>query len=215
LVRAAARKSDGNGCGQQRDQAGEQVLAQRATLLVREKGNRPLIYTHLVSDLLIGLSYVAISVTLAWIVYRARRGIPFHWLFLAFGMFIIACGATHFMEVTTLFKPLYWLSAYVKAITAAASLATAVALPLVTPNILQQVEAAALSEQRRVRLESANRELARAASELQELDQLKNNFVAQRAANLGTWEWRMADNRVTWSETVETMHGLPRGGQRG
>lgn len=129
-------------------------------------GDRPLIYTHLVSDLLIGLSYVAISVTLAWIVFRANRGIPFHWLFLAFGMFIIACGGTHFMEVVTLFKPLYWLSAYVKGITAAASLATAVALPLVTPHILQQVEAAALSEERGRRLEAANIELGRAAAEL-------------------------------------------------
>ena len=174
-------------------------------------GDRPLIYSHLVSDLLIGLSYVAISVTLAWIVFRANRGIPFHWLFLAFGMFIIACGATHFMEVVTLFKPLYWLSAYVKGITAAASLATAVALPLVTPHILQQVEAAALSEERGRKLEAANTELGRAAAELQELDQLKTGLIAQRAANLGTWEWSPSGNRVTWSEAVETMHGLAPG----
>jgi len=174
-------------------------------------GDRPLIYTHLFSDLLIGLSYVAISVTLAWIVHRANRGIPFHWLFLAFGMFIIACGGTHFMEVVTLFKPVYWLSAYVKGITAAASLATAVALPLVTPNILQQVEAAALSEERGRRLEAANIALGRAAAELQELDQLKTGIIAQRAANLGTWEWRPGENRVVWSETVEVMHGLAPG----
>jgi PAS domain S-box-containing protein len=174
-------------------------------------GDRPLIYSHLLADLLIGLSYVAISVTLAWIVHRANRGIPFHWLFLAFGTFIIACGATHFMEVVTLYKPVYWLSAYVKGITAAASLATAVELPLVTPNILRQVEAAALSEERGRRLEAANLELARAAAELQELDQLKTGLIAQRAANLGTWEWRPGENRVVWSETVEAMHGLAPG----
>jgi PAS domain S-box-containing protein len=174
-------------------------------------GDRPLIYSHLLADLVIGLSYVAISVTLAWIVYRANRTIPFHWLFLAFGTFIIACGATHFMEVVTLFKPLYWLAAYVKGITAAASLATAVALPLVTPKILQHVEAAALSEDRGVRLQAANRELERKAEELKEVDQLKTGLIAQRAANLGTWEWRPNDNRVLWSETVETMHGLAPG----
>lgn len=174
-------------------------------------GDRPLIYSHLVSDLLIGLSYVAISVTLAWIVFRANRGIPFHWLFLAFGTFIIACGATHFMEVVTLYKPLYWLSAYVKGITAAASLATAVALPLVTPHILQQVEAVTLSEERGRKLEAANTELGRAAAELQELDQLKTGLIAQRAASLGTWEWRPSDNHVVWSEAVETMHGLAPG----
>ncbi len=171
-------------------------------------GDRPLIYTHLVSDLLIGFSYVAISMTLAWIVYRANRGVPFHWLFLAFGTFIIACGGTHFMEVVTLFKPLYWLSAYVKGITAAASLATAVALPLVTPNILAHIESASLSEERRIRLEAANRELERATQEVSELDQLKTSLVAQRAVNLGTWEWRPLEDRVLWSEAVEKMHGL-------
>jgi PAS domain S-box-containing protein len=174
-------------------------------------GDRPLIYTHLVTDLIIGLSYVAISVTLAWIVYRANRGIPFHWLFLAFGMFIIACGATHFMEVVTLYKPLYWLSAYVKGITAAASLATAVALPLVTPHILQHVEAVGLSEQRGRQLEAVNVELQRAAADLKEFDQLKTSFLAQRAANLGAWEWRISDNRVAWSENVEIMHGVAPG----
>jgi PAS domain S-box-containing protein len=171
-------------------------------------GDQPLIYTHLVSDLVIGLSYVAISVTLAWIVHRAHRTIPFHWLFLAFGMFIIACGGTHFMEVVTLFKPLYWLSAYVKGVTAVASLATAIALPLVTPSILAHVESASVSEERRVKLEAANRELERAAADLKELDQLKTSLVAQRAADLGTWEWQPPSNRVVWSETVETMHGL-------
>ncbi len=174
-------------------------------------GDRPLIYTHLVSDLIIGLSYVAISITLAWIVYRANRGIPFHWLFLAFGMFIIACGGTHFMEVVTLFKPLYWLSAYIKGITAAASLATAIALPLVTPKILQHVETAALSELRGEQLFAANTELQRAAADLKEYDQLKTGFLAQSAADLGTWEWRVSDNRVVWSETVEVMHGLAPG----
>ncbi len=171
-------------------------------------GDRPLIYTHLVSDLIIGLSYVAISVTLAWIVHRAHRGIPFHWLFLAFGTFIIACGGTHFMEVVTLFKPVYWLSAYVKGVTAAASLATAIALPLVTPKILAQVDAVALSEERRVRFENANRELVRASQELHELDQLKTSLVAQRAVDLGTWEWQPMQDRILWSDAVERIHGL-------
>jgi hypothetical protein len=43
----------------------------------------------------------------------ARRDIPFHWIFLAFGLFIIACGGTHFMEVVTIWKPVYVFSAAV------------------------------------------------------------------------------------------------------
>jgi len=66
-----------------------------------------LVWTHVTADSLIGPAYLAISVTLAYLVYKARRDIPFHWIFLAFGLFIIACGGTHFMEVVTIWKPVY------------------------------------------------------------------------------------------------------------
>src|SRR5919202_6024615 len=92
--------------------------------------NSGLVWLHLVSDVLIGLSYVAISATLAYLVNRARRDIPFHWVFVAFGLFIVACGSTHFMEAWTTFRsPVYWLAGYLKLITAVASVATAVVLP--------------------------------------------------------------------------------------
>src|SRR5439155_21751263 len=42
-----------------------------------------LIWLHVSADVLIGLSYVAISLTLAYLVHRARRDIPFHWMLLA------------------------------------------------------------------------------------------------------------------------------------
>lgn len=50
----------------------------------------------------LGIAYLAISGTLVYLVYRARRDIPFRWMFLAFGLFIVACGGTHFMEVVTI-----------------------------------------------------------------------------------------------------------------
>src|SRR6185369_16995021 len=53
------------------------------------------------SDFLIGASYMLISGTLAYLVYRAHRDIPFEWVFLAFGIFIFSCGWTHFMELWT------------------------------------------------------------------------------------------------------------------
>ena len=74
----------------------------------------PLLWTHLVADLLIGVAYVVIAVTLAHLVHRVRRDIPFSAVFVAFGVFIVACGLTHFMEVWTLWEPRYWLSAAVK-----------------------------------------------------------------------------------------------------
>ena len=118
-----------------------------------------LVWLHVSSDSLIGLSYVAISLTLAYLAHRARRDIPFQWIFLAFGLFIIACGATHLMEVWTLWHATYWLLGYVKIITAVASVATAVVLPPLVPKTLALIRDAKLSEERRVHLESVNREL--------------------------------------------------------
>src|SRR5450755_4571256 len=70
--------------------------------------NPRLLWTHLVSDALIAVAYFVISTTLAVLVFKARGEIPFSWMFLAFGAFIIACGMTHVLEiVTTLWSPLY------------------------------------------------------------------------------------------------------------
>jgi two-component sensor histidine kinase len=106
-----------------------------------------LIWTHVAADSSIGIAYVAISITLAYLVYKARRDMPFHWMFLAFGLFIIACGGTHFMEVVTVWIPVYVFSAAVKIFTAMASLTTAAVFPFVVPNILTMVQRAKISEQ--------------------------------------------------------------------
>ncbi len=178
-------------------------------------GNRTLIITHLVSDLLIGISYVVISLTLIYLVRASTGKIPFHWIFLAFGMFIIACGGTHFMEAVTLWYPIYWTSAYVKVVTALASVATAIALPLVMPSILANVRTLRQSESREVALRKANEELSAANEKLQELDRLRRRFVAQTAANLGDWEWEIGTGEVRWSSEVEDMHGFARGSFQG
>jgi PAS domain S-box-containing protein len=124
-----------------------------------------LVSAHVVSDLLIGLSYVAISATLGFLVWKARRDLPYSWMFVAFGAFIVACGATHFMEIWTLWTPVFWLSAGVKIVTAAASVITAVALPPLVPRILALVNDARISEQRRLELEGARAELERRVAE--------------------------------------------------
>ena len=105
-------------------------------------GNTRLVWTNVVADLLIGISYVVISCTLALLVRRAGSDLPYQGFFWAFGVFIVSCGATHFMEVLTIWKPLYWLSALVKIITALASAGTAVVLVIAIPEILAFVRTA-------------------------------------------------------------------------
>lgn len=120
-----------------------------------------LVWLHVVSDLLIGLAYTSISLTLAYLVHKASKGIPFNWIFLAFGLFIVACGFTHFMEVWVIWQPVYWLSGYVKVITAAASVATAIVLFPLVPRVLRLVAAARQDDDRRREIEQLNQELER------------------------------------------------------
>jgi PAS domain S-box-containing protein len=97
--------------------------------------NPDLVWLHVVSDSLIGLAYYSIPFMLVYFV-RKRRDVPFDWIFLMFSTFIVACGTTHLLEVWTLWHPTYWLSGFIKAITAVASLCTAVLLVLLIPKAL-------------------------------------------------------------------------------
>lgn len=145
-----------------------------------------LVWLHILSDSCIAVAYVAISATLAYLVYKTRREIPFHWMFLAFGSFIIACASTHFMDVWTLWHPTYWLSGTLKAITAIASVTTAFVLPFLVPQALTLVESAKLSEERRSHLEMANSKLEVVNEQLKEVDQLKTQFFANVSHELRT-----------------------------
>src|SRR5258706_10982189 len=105
--------------------------------------NANLLWLHAVSDTLIALAYFSIPITLVYFI-RKRRDLPFNWIFVCFGVFILACGATHAMEVWTLWHATYWLSGVVKAVTAAASVPTAILLVQLIPQALALPSPAAL-----------------------------------------------------------------------
>lgn len=95
-----------------------------------------LLWTNVIADSLITLSYISIPFTLIYFINK-RKDVPFDWMIAAFGVFILACGTSHIMEILTIWHPYYWLSALVKVITAIASVITAILLIRLIPAALK------------------------------------------------------------------------------
>src|SRR5690242_7325560 len=121
-----------------------------------------LIWLHAFSDSLIALAYFCIPLALIYFV-RRRRDLPFSWMFVCFGIFIAACGATHVMDVWTLWVPSYWFAGGVKVITAIASVPTALFLVNLMPKLLS------LPSPDEMR--AANEELSRRAAALRKTEE--------------------------------------------
>ena len=109
------------------------------------------------SDALIGLAYLSIPLTLLYVV-RKRTDIPFNWMIGLFGVFIVACGLTHVMEIWNVWHSDYQLAGGIKLVTALASVPTAILLIRIVPRVLEIPTRRELEAANR-RLEDANREL--------------------------------------------------------
>ena len=160
--------------------------------------NAGLVWLHVISDSLIALSYLSIPVTLVYFI-RKRRDLPFNWMFVSFGIFILACGATHAMEVWTLWHATYWLSGAVKVVTAIASLTTAVLLVKLVPQAL------ALPSPEELRREIAERSRAQA-----ELAQAKNNLeqrVEERTAEIAATNQTLTQEIRRRAQTEDELRG--------
>lgn len=95
----------------------------------------PLVWLHVVSDLMIAIAYFSIPIMLVYFIYK-RRDIPFKGIFILFGAFIILCGTGHLLEIWTLWHPAYWLSGIEQAITALVSCYTAGQMVTLLPQFL-------------------------------------------------------------------------------
>jgi PAS domain S-box-containing protein len=94
-----------------------------------------LIWLHVLSDSVTALAYFSIPIALATFVSK-RTDIEFGWVFWAFAVFIMACGATHVFGVWTLWYPDYAAEGAVKALTAVASITTAAGVWPLLPKAL-------------------------------------------------------------------------------
>lgn len=185
-----------------------------------------LIWTHLVSDALTAAAYFTIPAALVYFV-RRRTDIVFGWIFVLFSVFIFACGTTHLFGAITLWYPSYVLEGAVKAVTAVASVATAIviwpllpkALALPSPAQLHRINTALSAEvEERMRAERAVREanirleervaartaeLAAANDALREANETLERRVAERTAELESVVRALRESEARYAGIVQ------------
>jgi two-component sensor histidine kinase len=164
--------------------------------------NPGLVWTNVVADSLIAIAYVAISITLIYLGYKGRHDIPLPWMFATFGLFIVACGGTHFMEVVTIWVPVYILSAAIKILTAAVSITAATVLPFTVPQVFELVQQAKTSQRVTDQLRASE---ARKEALLQEVHhRVKNNLAVICSL------FYLQSTHTTDKETVQVFRDMER-----
>src|SRR5581483_8410775 len=140
------------------------------------------LWFHVVSDALITLAYFSIPFTLVYFVLK-RKDLQFNWMFLCFAVFIVACGMTHLMDIWVVWHPTYWLSGSIKAITAAASVPTAILLVRLVPQALRLPSPSSL-EQANAALQREIQERRRAEDDVRRMNEELESRVAERQSLL-------------------------------
>ncbi len=88
-----------------------------------------------ISNGLIAISYASIPVFLI-IFIRRRKDLPFSWILVLFGLFILACGTTHVVHIIGLWWSVDWWQASIDAACAIISVGTAIVVWPMLPKLL-------------------------------------------------------------------------------
>lgn len=172
--------------------------------------NSDLVLLHAISDSITALAYYSIPIALLYFV-KKRQDLPYKWMFVVFGAFILACGTTHLMAVWTIWKPDYWLEGTIKGITAATSLVAAGLLWPMIPHALRLPSP--------TQLDAANQELQKeitvrrhVAAELAGIRQHLERQVQERTADLSraneALKAEITERKRAEKELLETTQAL-------
>ncbi|MBM7422343.1 sensor histidine kinase [Spongiibacter marinus] len=161
--------------------------------------NEQLVFLHVLSDTLITLSYFTIPIALIVLVKR-RDDLKFNYMFLMFAVFIFACGTTHLVNILNVWYGAYWLSGTIKAITAIASVGTAILVWPLIPKALALPSNTQLVELNN-QLQNEIAENRRKQEEVERLSADLQSLVTQRTEELA--EARL--NKTLLEKTNESL----------
>jgi PAS domain S-box-containing protein len=154
-------------------------------------------WLYIISDLLIWSAYFAIPLIIVRYISK-KQNARFVKLYFLFAGFILACGATHFLDAITFWFPIYRFNALVRFITGVISWITVFYLVRLLPL--------AFSLKTTEQLEAEVEQRKKAEEQLKVNNKLLNE--AQQIAKIGYWKWDIKENKVTWSDNTYNIYGM-------
>jgi len=160
-----------------------------------------LIWLTAAANVMTATAYFSIPAALIALLLR-RPDFGYRGVAVLFATFILACGTTHVFGAVTLWVPLYWLSGAMDAVTAVLSVATAILLWPLIPQLVGLPSPRALREANR-RLQAAEAVTAQA-----------NHWLAmgEQIAQVGHWRQNSAQDPMIWSDEMFRIFDLPHTG---
>jgi len=184
--------------------------------------NPSILWLFTVSNVVTALSYFSIPIALASFAYK-RKDIDFRRILSLFSVFISACGITHVLSVVTIWNPVYGLSAIAEALTATASLITAILLwPLIPKALLIPTPSSLMLANKKLEAEisfhkETQEQLRQLNSELDALVKLKTEELqksetflrlSQLSGGIGSWEADLINNKQSSSKNYSMILGF-------
>ncbi len=136
-----------------------------------------LVALHAVSDAVTAIAYFSIPAAIV-VFLRRRPDLDYPGVAALFATFILACGLTHVADLTTLWWPIYGIEGLMKAVTAMASILTAIVVWRLIPSALNVPSPAQLRQVN----EGLRAEVARRAAAESALAAARDDLEAQVAA---------------------------------